>query len=115
MQTNQVTRPDVTFAQQIAELNAGTTEAATLAPISMAGPLSPFPTSLLPQAQGLVDSTVATTDPATSTARGTLSLTYNLFTSGLRSGTIGAAREQVRFSELALQVAQEDLRLECHQ
>ncbi len=116
LQTNQATRQDVTFAQQIAELNAGTVDATTLAPIETVGPLSPFPSFLLPQSRGLVDPTAdttdSTTDSATSIARGTLSLTYDIFTSGFRSGTIGAAREQVRFSELALQTVLDDLRLD---
>ena len=43
---------------------------------------------------------------------GTLQLSYDIFTSGLRSGTIGAAERQVRISELQVEVIRETLRLD---
>ena len=118
LQTNQDTRQNVTFNQQIAELNSGATTASTLDTIDTVAPLRPLPPFLLPQSQGLIaptdtdDDTDEMTDSATSIARGTLSLTYNIFTSGFRSGTIGAAREQLRFSDLSLQVQLDQLRLD---
>jgi len=45
-------------------------------------------------------------------ALGTLELTYNVFTSGQRSGTINAAERTVRLNELAVEVQQEQLRLD---
>ena len=42
---------------------------------------------------------------------GRLRLDYDLFTSGFRSGNIGAAERQVRFSELDAEVIREELRL----
>ena len=116
LQANQDTRGDITFDQQIADLNLGAADASTLTAISTVAPLSPLPSSLLPQSQGLVEpasTTDANDDFAFTTAQGTLSLTYNIFTSGFRSGTIGAAREQVRVSELALQTQLEQLRLDA--
>ena len=118
LQANQDTRQDITFDQQTDELNSGAARAATLAPIERVTPLTPLPSFLLPQSEGLADSRVDGEDTSdrddleTSIARGTLSLTYDIFTSGFRSGTIGAAREQVRVSELALQAELDQLRLD---
>lgn len=42
---------------------------------------------------------------------GTAQLSYDIFTSGQRSATIGAAQQQVRFQELQLETTAEDLRL----
>lgn len=43
---------------------------------------------------------------------GRLRLSYDVFTSGARSGNIGAAERQVRFNELQVEVIQENLRLD---
>ena len=43
---------------------------------------------------------------------GRLQLLYNVFTSGSRSGNIGAAERQVRFNELQVEVIREQLRLD---
>lgn len=116
LQTNQDTRQDVTFNQQIADLDRGAIEAGTLAPIATVTPLSPFPRSLrplVPQSEGTVTSTTDTVGNfETTTAEGRLELAYRVFTSGFRSGTIGAAREQVRNAELQLQVVLEQLHLD---
>ena len=47
----------------------------------------------------------------TTTATGRLGLDYSLYTSGQRRATIRAAEEQVRSSQLSVEIASEDLRL----
>lgn len=51
------------------------------------------------------------TDNNNTSASGNLSLSYDLFTSGLRPANIRAAEEQLRFQQLDLERTQEDLRL----
>jgi len=51
------------------------------------------------------------TDTNTTRVTGNLSLSYDLFTSGLRSARIRAAEEQLRFNQLDLERTQEELRL----
>lgn len=50
-------------------------------------------------------------DDIETSINGSVQATYDVFTSGLRSSTVRAAEEQVRFNELAVELAREDLRL----
>lgn len=51
-------------------------------------------------------------NPVSNVATGSLSLNYDVFTSGLRPANIRAAERQVRFNELQVEVTREQLRLD---
>lgn len=93
------------FDQQLQDLQLQASTTATLPLVPSFTPFSPL-NSFASSGQGATDGAVSTT------ANGTLALTYNVFTSGSRSSLIRAARAQVRISELALQVQLEQLRLD---
>ncbi|MCG8362086.1 MAG: TolC family protein, partial [Pseudanabaenales cyanobacterium] len=70
-------------------------------------------TSDLTAQENTATSTVAASDRDVDIDfNGRLRLSYDVFTSGARSGNIGAAERQVRFNELQVEVIQENLRLD---
>ena len=93
------------FNEQLVQLEQRSLATAVLPPIPGVAPLTPFP-ALIFSGQG------TTGGGETSTATGTVAVTYDIFTSGLRSGAIRSAQEQVRVSELAVQVQLDQLRLD---
>lgn len=78
---------------------------ANIPPTVSVNPLSPL-SSFASSGQGSTSGVISNTFNAT------LSLTYNLFTSGSRPNLIRTARAQVRLSELTLQAQLEQLRLD---
>ena len=70
-------------------------------------------TSDLTAQENTATSTVAASDRDVDIDfNGRLRLSYDVFTSGARSGNMGAAERQVRFNELQVEVIQENLRLD---
>ena len=64
-----------------------------------------------PEPSFLQELTGGQTDTNNTRVTGNLSLSYDLFTSGLRPANIRAAEEQLRFNQLDLERTQEELRL----
>jgi OMF family outer membrane factor len=93
------------FNEQLAQLQLRANTTAVLPAVPSVFPLSPF-TSFAFSGQGF------TGGGETSMAMGTVALTYDIFTSGFRSGTIRTAQEQLRVSEWQVQVELEDLLLD---
>ena len=93
------------FNEQLVQLEQRSNATAILPPVPNVLPLSPLP-SLILSGQG------SPSGVDNSTATGTLALTYDIFTSGFRPGSIQAATEQVRVSEFGIQVQLDQLRLD---
>ncbi|NJK29506.1 MAG: TolC family protein [Acaryochloris sp. RU_4_1] len=91
------------FNQQIQQLQLRANTTATLPNIVDVAPLVPL--SAIPQGQGNLGGT-------STFLSGTVSATYNIYTSGLRSGQINAAKAQVKISELEIKRQLEQLRLD---
>ena len=91
------------FDQQIQQLLIRANTSAAPAAITNVTPLQPLPA--LTQSQGNFGRT-------STLITGTVSANYNIYTSGLRSGQIGAAQAQVKISELEIKRQLEQLRLD---
>lgn len=91
------------FNQQIQQLQLRANTSAAPITISSVTPLLPL--SAIPQGQG-------TLGDISNLINGTISATYNIYTSGLRSGQIGAAKAQLKISELEIKRQLEQLRLD---
>jgi OMF family outer membrane factor len=91
------------FNQQIQQLQLRANTTATLPNIVDVAPLVPL--SAIRQGQGNLGGT-------STLLSGTVSATYNIYTSGLRSGQINAAKAQVKISELEIKRQLEQLRLD---
>ena len=63
------------------------------------------------QNQLAVESTNVGTDEATTAFNGSLQLSYDLYTGGRRNAQIGQAEERLRVQELAVEVLEEEVRL----
>lgn len=91
------------FDQQIQQLQLRANTSATPFAITSVAPLQPITT--VPIGQG-------NTGGISNLLRGTLSATYNIYTSGFRSGQIESAKAQVKISELEIKRQLEQLRLD---
>lgn len=91
------------FDQQIQQLQLRANTSATPFAISTVTPLQPI--AAVPIGQG-------NNGGISNRIQGTVSATYNIYTSGFRSGQIGAAKAQVKISELELKRQLEQLRLD---
>lgn len=91
------------FDQQIQQLQLRANTSATPFAITNVAPLQPI--AAVPISQG-------NSGGISNRIQGTVSATYNIYTSGFRSGQIGAAKAQVKISELELKRQLEQLRLD---
>ncbi|ABW27437.1 TolC family protein [Acaryochloris marina] len=91
------------FDQQIQQLQLRANTSATPFAITNVTPLQPI--AAVPISQG-------NTGGISNRIQGTVSATYNIYTSGFRSGQIEAAKAQVKISELELKRQLEQLRLD---
>ncbi len=91
------------FDQQIQQLQLRANTSASPFQITSVTPLQPI--AAVPQSQG-------TTGGISNLIQGTVSATYNIYTSGFRSGQIEAAKAQVKISELEIKRQLEQLRLD---
>lgn len=91
------------FDQQIQQLQLRANTSATPFAITTVTPLQPI--AAVPIGQG-------NNGGISNRIQGTVSATYNLYTSGFRSGQIEAAKAQVKISELELKRQLEQLRLD---
>lgn len=91
------------FDQQIQQLQLRANTSATPFAITNVAPLQPI--AAVPISQG-------NSGGISNRIQGTVSATYNIYTSGFRSGQIEAAKAQVKISELELKRQLEQLRLD---
>ena len=91
------------FDQQIQQLQLRANTSATPFAITNVTPLQPI--SAVPIGQG-------NTGGISNRIQGTVTATYNIYTSGFRSGQIEAAKAQVKISELEIKRQLEQLRLD---
>ncbi|NJK40734.1 MAG: TolC family protein [Acaryochloridaceae cyanobacterium SU_2_1] len=90
------------FNQQLQQLQQRAASTAVLPPTVNLSPLQPISTPSI--GQGALGGSAVQLE-------GSVSVTYSLFTSGLRSGTIRSVQEQVKISELEIKRQLEQLRL----
>lgn len=91
------------FDQQIQQLQIRANTSAAPVTISGVTPLQPI---------GSVDQSQGNLGGISNLIRGSVSATYNIYTSGLRSGQINSAQAQVKISELEIKRQLEQLRLD---